>query len=153
MLLMALIPTSEVSGKISTDLGKTGGGPYSRAVVREMLGPCLDPACKPRAGRANGKANAQESPERVCHHCLPAVPVTHRKGCCSAVGSPAREVALLRGGIIKALILLQVVLSAGSRGSPGEWGGLALGACCNLLFLKNQHAFFAKLKHCKNIKA
>lgn len=62
MLLMALIPISEVSGKFSTDLGKTGGGPYGRAVVREMLGPCLDRAREPLAGHANGKANAQGGP-------------------------------------------------------------------------------------------
>lgn len=62
MFLMALIPTSEVSGKLSTGLGKTGGGPLSCAVVREMLAPCLDPAHKPRSVRANGKRNAQGGP-------------------------------------------------------------------------------------------
>lgn len=62
MLLVALIPIHEVSGKLSTNLGKIGGGPYGRAVVREMLSPCLDPACKPQAGHANGKANAQGGP-------------------------------------------------------------------------------------------
>lgn len=62
MLLMALIPTSEVSGKLSTGLGKTGGGPQGHAVVREMLAPCLDPVQEPRCGRANGKRNAQGGP-------------------------------------------------------------------------------------------
>lgn len=47
MLLMALIPTSEVSGKISTNLGKTEGGPYSRAVVREMPWPGVQTSCWP----------------------------------------------------------------------------------------------------------
>ena len=59
VLLVALIPTSEVSEKLSADLGKTQGGPSGCAVVSEMSGPFLDPPCKPRAGRANGKANAQ----------------------------------------------------------------------------------------------
>lgn len=62
VLLAALTPTSEVSENLSTDLGKTGGGPYSHAVIREMFSPCLDPACKPCAGRAKGKANAQGGP-------------------------------------------------------------------------------------------
>lgn len=41
MLLMALIPTSEVSGKLSTGLGKTGGGPQGHAVVRRCSLPAL----------------------------------------------------------------------------------------------------------------
>lgn len=75
MLLMALIPTSEVSGKLSTHLRKTGGGPASCAVVREMFSSRLDPYANLTLAALTGK----QMPRGVLNTSVTAVPVCSRK--------------------------------------------------------------------------
>lgn len=89
------------------DLGKAGGGSSGRAVVREMLRLCLDPAANFTLAVLMGR----EIPKGVLNVSVTAG--TGRGCCCPEAG--------IIQPLLMDLILLQVTPAAGSRGriSPG----------------------------------
>lgn len=118
MLLMALIPTSEVSGKLSTHLGKTGGGPASRAVVREMFSPRLDPCANLTLAALTGR----QMPRGVLNTSVTSVPVCSRKAQKKLLLSNvfASSWGCVKGGTIKTLYTDLILLMV-AGGNSSNW--------------------------------
>lgn len=111
---MALTPSHEVREKLSMDLGKAGGGPSGRAVVREMLRLCLDPAANFTLAVLMGR----EIPKGVLN--------------VSVTAGMDGDAALLRLGSSNPFSWISSC--SRSRQQQGAEAGLALDALCNLLF-------------------